>query len=107
MLTSDTNPYNRGDSVNSKISRMTLYRYVQQGIINVRVLPTGRYEYNDEDVYRFLNKDVKRKNVIYGRVSTSKQKKDLDNQIEMLKTYCVNWYSNQCCLPRYSIWYIF
>jgi putative resolvase len=53
-------------------------------------MPNGYYEYNDEDVYRFINKDIKRQTVIYARVSTSKQKKDLENQIEMLKTFCVN-----------------
>ena len=30
------------------------------------------------------------KTVIYGRVSTSKQKKDLENQIEMLKSWAFN-----------------
>ncbi len=39
-------------------------------------------------MYAFLNKDVKRKNYIYARVSTSKQKKDLENQIELLKQFC-------------------
>ena len=30
-------------------------------VIRVEVLPNGRYDYNEEDVYKFLNKDVKRK----------------------------------------------
>ncbi len=69
---------------------MSLHRYVQQGIIKVRELPTGRYDFNDEDVYKFLNKGIKRKIVIYARVSANKQKKDLENQVELLKTFCVN-----------------
>ncbi len=73
-----------------RISRMTLHRYVQDKKIRVITKPNNRYDYNDDDVYKFLNKDVKRKTVIYARVSTSKQKKDLENQIEMLKTWCVN-----------------
>jgi len=36
-----------------------------------------------------LNKDIQRKNVIYARISTSKQKKDLGNQVELLKNYAV------------------
>ena len=36
----------------------------------------------------FLNKDVKRKTYIYARVSTPKQKPDLNNQIELLKQFC-------------------
>ncbi len=73
-----------------RVSRKTLHFYVKDGKIKVHQLPNGRYEYNDEDVYRFINKDVKRKTIIYARVSTNKQKKDLENQIELLKTFCVN-----------------
>ena len=35
-----------------------------------------------------MNKGVKRKTVIYGRVSTAKQKQDLDRQLEILKQFC-------------------
>ncbi|MGC8617499.1 MAG: IS607 family transposase, partial [Thermoplasmata archaeon] len=38
--------------------------------------------------YKILNKDVKRKTVIYARVSTVKQKNDLQNQVEQLKQWC-------------------
>lgn len=71
-----------------KITKQTLTKYVKEGIIKVDVLPNGRYEYDEESVYAFLNKDVKRKTYIYARVSTSKQKHDLDNQIELLKQFC-------------------
>lgn len=70
------------------ITRQTLTKYVKTEVIRVNVLPNGRYDYNEEDVYKFLNKDVKRKTYIYARVSTSKQKKDLENQIELLKQFC-------------------
>ncbi len=73
-----------------RVSRKTLHFYVKDNKIKVKELPNGRYDYNDEDIYRFLNKDIKRKIVIYARVSTQKQKKDLENQIEMMKTFCVN-----------------
>jgi putative resolvase len=39
-------------------------------------------------VYKLFNGNIKRKTVIYSRVSTTKQKKDLENQIELLKNYC-------------------
>lgn len=48
---------------------------------------TKLLDYNDDDVYSMINKK-ERGIYIYGRVSTSKQKKDLENQIELLKTYC-------------------
>lgn len=70
------------------ITRPTLTKYVKEGIIRVKILPNKRYDYNEEDVYNFLNKDVKRKTVIYARVSTAKQKSDLENQIENLKQFC-------------------
>jgi len=72
-----------------RISRPTLSKYVKEGLIKVTVLPNGRYNYDDESVYAFLNKDVQRKTVIYARVSTSKQKKDLQNQVDLLKNYAV------------------
>lgn len=71
-----------------RITRPTLTKYVKEGIIKVDKLPNGRYEYDSNSVYSFLNKDVKRKTYLYARVSTSKQKADLDNQIELLKQFC-------------------
>jgi len=71
-----------------RISRPTLTNYVKQGYLEVATLPNGRYDYNEKSVYKFLNKDIPRKNVIYARVSTSKQKKGLENQIQLLKHYC-------------------
>lgn len=73
-----------------RIHRVTLHRHIESGLIRTAILPNKRYDYNDEDVYKLLNKDIKRKIVIYARVSTHKQKKDLENQIVMLKTWCVN-----------------
>lgn len=71
-----------------RITRPTLTKYVKNGLIKVDKLPNGRYEYNSDDVYSFLNKDVKRKTYIYARVSTAKQKPDLNNQVELLKQFC-------------------
>ena len=50
-------------------------------------MKNGRYWYDDKSVNEFLNKKMDRQIVIYARVSTPK-KKDLDNQIELLKKYC-------------------
>ena len=72
------------------ISRVTLCRYVKLGKIRVVELPNGYYSYNKEDVYKLKGLDVKRKKVIYARVSTSKQKKELENQIETITAYVNN-----------------
>lgn len=69
------------------ISRVTLCRYVKLGKIRAIELPNGYYSYNKEDVYKLKGLDVKRKKVIYARVSTSKQKQDLENQIENITAY--------------------
>lgn len=71
-----------------RISRPPLTNYVKQGIIDIVKLPNGRYDYDEKTVYEFLNKDIPRKNVLYARVSTKKQIKDLLNQIQSLKSYC-------------------
>ena len=69
-------------------SRSTIYRYVDQGLIRrSKMVESGIYDYNDEDVYTLLNKDVPRKTYIYARVSTHKQKKSLSQQIDQLKQW--------------------
>ena len=70
------------------ITRVTLSNYVKNGTIGVVKLPNGRYEYNDSDVYKFLNKDCDRQTVLYARVSTRRQRQDLENQINLLKQFC-------------------
>ena len=71
-----------------QITRPTLTRYVKNGTLQVRKMPNGQYDYQEDSVYFLLNKNVPRKTVIYCRVSTSKQKKDLENQVDLVKTYC-------------------
>lgn len=71
-----------------RITRPTLTKYVRDGKIKVIEQGNGRYCYDDESVYKFLNKDLNRKTVIYTRVSTPKQKKDIVNQEEILKQFC-------------------
>ena len=71
-----------------RISRPTLCHYVRDGKIKATKLPNGRYDYDENTVYSFLNKDVSRKTYLYARVSTAKQKRDLEDQVSMLKQFC-------------------
>jgi predicted site-specific integrase-resolvase len=73
-----------------KISRPTLTKYVKLGYVKTTTLPNGRYSYDDKSIYDFLNKEMNRKTIIYARVSIIKQKKDLENQINLLKQWCFN-----------------
>ena len=52
-----------------QVSRPTLTKYVKTGIIRVHVMPNGHYDYNEADVYKFLNKDVKRKSWLYPAIA--------------------------------------
>ena len=70
------------------ISRQTLVQYVKKKEIRVISLPNGMYDYNDDDVYRKADLASERMNVVYERVSTAKQKADLENQEKMLIDYC-------------------
>ena len=70
-----------------RISRGTLTNYVKKGFIKTELLPSGRYIYDSKSVYSLINGGT-RKTYIYARVSTQKQKEDLNNQIELIKQYC-------------------
>ena len=69
------------------ISRATLYNYTKNGKIKVQLLDNGYYDYDEVSVYKIIKKDP-RINIIYARVSTYKQKNDLQNQINNITTYC-------------------
>jgi len=72
-----------------KITRQTLCTYVKQSKIKVKLLHNKQYDYNEEDVYKLLGyKKENRKHVIYSRVSTTKQKNYLKNQIEVVEGFC-------------------
>lgn len=69
------------------ISRISLYNYVKAGKISVTLLPNGYYDYNESDVFSLKSID-NRKNVIYARVSTHKQSKDLERQVSNITIFC-------------------
>lgn len=71
-----------------KVSRPTLCSYVRNKKIKVKELVNGLYDYDKESVYKLFDKDIERTNAIYCRVSTAKQKQDLENQVETLKIFC-------------------
>jgi len=71
-----------------KISRPTLCKYVKIGKIIVKNLPSGLYDYDKESIYKLLDEKLHRYNVLYCRVSTKKQKSDLENQEQILKEFC-------------------
>ena len=43
-----------------RVTRPTLARYVKEGKIKVTVLPTGRYDYDEESIYKFQHLNRKK-----------------------------------------------
>ena len=70
-----------------KITRPTLTSDVKNGKIRAVLQPNNFYDYNEDDVLKLAGLSTSRKAVIYARVSTQKQKKDLLNQIETVRQY--------------------
>lgn len=74
-----------------QISRPTLKRYREHGYLRAVERPSKQFDYNADDVFRMMNKNLKhRLTLTYSRVSTYHQKHDLTHQKEELKQFAVN-----------------
>jgi putative resolvase len=73
-----------------KITRPTLCKYVKEGKIKTFKNVNGQYTYDKNSVLTFVNQNIEPVNVIYCRVSTNKQKNDLENQKDLILNYCNN-----------------
>lgn len=69
------------------ITRPTLTKYVKTNKIKVKGLINGMYDYDEDSVFKCANITQERSTVIYARVSTQKQKNDLQNQISNLQNH--------------------
>jgi len=54
------------------ITKPTLYKYKNNGIIKANRLLNGYWDFDDDSVYSFFNKNVPRKIYAYAKVSTNK-----------------------------------
>lgn len=41
-----------------RVTRQTLTKYVKEGYIKVKKLPNGYYDYDEQSVYQFLNRNI-------------------------------------------------
>ena len=73
-----------------RVTRPTLTSYVKNGRIKTTKLPNGYYDYDEDSVLKVAGITPQRKAVIYARVSTQKQKNDLQNQIDTVMKYANN-----------------
>ncbi len=80
------------------ISRPTLTKYVKTGVIKATLQANGDYNYDEESVLAKSGIDTTlRKCIIYGRVSTQKQKKELEKQLQILTEFAN---SNGYCVDK-------
>ena len=70
------------------ISGATLYQWKSTGKINAKQLSTKKILYDIDSFEDFQPKQ--KQNVIYARVSNTKQANDLDRQIETIKSYAIS-----------------
>ena len=69
------------------ICRQTVSRWVNSGKIDVKVLPSGRYDYFLKDEASLGESVPVRSTVLYARVSTSGERENLLRQVERLKSF--------------------
>lgn len=69
-----------------KISPATLKAWKDSGKILYKRLTTKKYLYDIDSI--LFDSSIATDIAIYGRVSATSQKEDLDGQLELLKTYC-------------------
>ena len=73
-----------------QVNGTTLKAWKDAGKLKYKKLSDKKYLYDIDSVLPSLETEHKRKNIIYARVSNTKQKNDLDNQIEMIKSYFIS-----------------
>ena len=73
-----------------QVTRPTLTSYIKNGKVLVRKLPNGYYDYDEDSVYKAAGIIEERSSAIYARVSTEKQKNDLQDQIDTVMKYANN-----------------
>ena len=72
-----------------KINATTLKSWKDKGILSYKKLSDKKILYDIDSVLKDSDMVDNRLNVIYARVSNTKQHNDLLNQIELVKSYCI------------------
>ncbi|MDN5320826.1 MAG: putative resolvase [Thermococcaceae archaeon] len=72
------------------VSFITIKRWIYSGKIKAVKLPTGKWRIPESEVKKILGEKSPEETraVIYARVSSSDQRKDLERQVEYLTSYC-------------------
>jgi len=70
------------------VTRQTLVKYVELGYISASKLPNGRYDYDRDSVYKFLNKKNDKYICAYIKNEYYTTKPEIRTKIEHITTYC-------------------
>lgn len=70
-----------------KITPMTLCRWKNEGIIQYQKITSKKFLYDIDSVVKQTPYKERRKNIIYSRVSNTKQKEDLKHQTKIIQEY--------------------
>ena len=70
-----------------QISRSTLKRYREKRFRKAVQNPRGQFELDSDSNWLYKTKQTPRQTILYGRVSTYKQKHDLANQMQELRDF--------------------
>ena len=73
------------------VTQKTINSYVKTGKLHPVIINSRHYEYDEDEVYNLIGKGkTERLTVIYSRVSSRKQKNDLQTQEERIYNWAVN-----------------
>ena len=70
------------------VTYKTINNYIKQGKLHPVKMSKTHYEYDEDEVYALVGKSKSKVNVTYARVSSAKQKSDLQSQNERLYDFC-------------------
>lgn len=72
-----------------KITPMTLKRWKDSNLVEFKKITSKKFLYDLDSILHNSSTEI-RKNIIYSRVSNSKQKDDLSRQTEIIKSYMLS-----------------
>ena len=73
------------------VTQKTINSYVKTGKLHPVIINSRHYEYDEDEVYNLIGKGkTERLTVIYSRVSSRKQKNDLQTQEERIYNWAIN-----------------
>lgn len=73
-----------------RITNTTLHNWKKLGKLSIRKLSSTKFLYDIDHILTPNGISVKKKSVIYARVSNTKQKSDLDHQIKLIKEFMIS-----------------